>query len=39
MENIQPIVKEVTLDASVTKVWQALTDKEQFASGSFLQTN
>lgn len=31
MANTQPVVKELTIDAPISKVWKALTEKEQIA--------
>lgn len=31
MDNTQPVVKEITIDAPVSRVWDALTKKEQIA--------
>ncbi len=31
MGNTEPVVKEISIDASISKVWEALTKKEQIA--------
>ncbi|MBS1494147.1 MAG: SRPBCC domain-containing protein [Bacteroidetes bacterium] len=31
MNNTEPVIKEVTIDAPVSKVWKAITEKEQIA--------